>query len=83
MDEGRGHLAADEAAGGSGEGAATANKSTGPPRGDAVCVDEAEWTAEGNVIADLAATGEGERCCRRGGGYGTAAGVIASVENSA
>ena len=60
VDEGRGHVAADEA--GREWGAAAANNSTGPPRGDVVCVDKAARTAVGDVVADLAATGEGERC---------------------
>ena len=40
-------------------------------------------TAVGDVVADLAATGEGEGCCRRGGNHGMAAGVFASAGESA
>ena len=63
-------------------GGAAANKSTGPPREDVVSVDKAARTAVGDVVADVAATGERERFRRRGGGYGMAAGVFASAGES-
>ena len=54
MDEGRGCVAADEAAGEGGdrEAAAAADKFTETPRGDVVSMEE-------DVVADLTATGEG------------------------
>ena len=81
VDEGRGHIAADEAARGGERGVADANKSTGPSRGDFVCVDKAALTAVGGVVVDPTATGE--RCRRRRGGHGMAAGVFASAGESA
>ena len=60
VDEGRGHVAADEAAGEEGSGGGfAANAATGPSRGDVVSVDKAARTTLGDVVADVVAAGGG------------------------
>ena len=78
--DGRGLSPRTRPRGGRGAGAQTGTRDR---RGEVVCADKAARTVAEDVVVDLAATGEGERCRRRGGGHGIVAGVFASAGESA